>query len=182
MLFPLDIHMTFPLISFYLKPLLQRGIPWPPPPSKNSTLSLSSPSLWFFVFLYVIHHYLILCMHVCSAVCVTPWTVAPQAPLSMEFSMKEYWSGLPFPIPRDLPNPGIKPMSLASLTLPSRFFTTVPSLKVKVKVLDAQSCPTLCDPVDCSLPISSGDGLLQARILEWVSHSFLYLYFTPRCP
>ena len=40
---------------------------------------------------------------------VTPWTVAYQAPLSMGFSRQEYWSGLPFSSPRDLPNPGIKP-------------------------------------------------------------------------
>ena len=39
------------------------------------------------------------------------WTVARQAPLSMEFSRQEYWSGLPFPSPSDLPNPGIKPWS-----------------------------------------------------------------------
>ena len=42
---------------------------------------------------------------------VTPWTVAYQAPLSMGFSRQEYWSGLPFPSPGDLPNPGIKPRS-----------------------------------------------------------------------
>ena len=41
----------------------------------------------------------------------TPWTVACQAPLSMGFSRQEYWSGLPFPSPGDLPNPGIKPQS-----------------------------------------------------------------------
>ena len=40
-----------------------------------------------------------------------PWTVACQAPLSMEFSRQEYWSGLTFPSPGDLPNPGIKPGS-----------------------------------------------------------------------
>ena len=40
-----------------------------------------------------------------------PWTVARQAPLSMGFSKQEYWSGLPFPFPGDLPNPGIKPGS-----------------------------------------------------------------------
>ena len=39
----------------------------------------------------------------------TPWTVAHQAPPSMGFSRQEYWSGLPFPSPGDLPNPGIKP-------------------------------------------------------------------------
>ena len=51
----------------------------------------------------------------------TPWTVAYQAPPSMGFSRQEYWSGLPFPSPGDLPNPGIEPGSLASHTdtLPS---------------------------------------------------------------
>ena len=43
----------------------------------------------------------------------TPWTVAHQAPPSMGFSKREYWSGLPFPSPGDLPNPGIKPRSPA---------------------------------------------------------------------
>ena len=47
----------------------------------------------------------------------TPWTVAPQALVSMEFSRQEYWSGLPFPSPSDLPNPGI---DLASLLSPGR--------------------------------------------------------------
>ena len=40
-----------------------------------------------------------------------PWTVAPQALLSVGFSRQEYWSGLPFPSPGDLPNPGIEPRS-----------------------------------------------------------------------
>ena len=39
----------------------------------------------------------------------TPWTVAYQAPLSLGFSKQEYWSGLPFPSPEDLPDPGIEP-------------------------------------------------------------------------
>ena len=43
----------------------------------------------------------------------TPWTVAHQAPPSMGFSRQEYWSGLPFPSPEDLPNPGIEPRSPA---------------------------------------------------------------------
>ena len=52
---------------------------------------------------------------------VTLWTVAYQAPLSMEFSRQESWSGLPFPSPGDLPNPGIKPGSptLQADTLPA---------------------------------------------------------------
>ena len=44
---------------------------------------------------------------------VTQWTVAHHAPLSMGFSRQEYWSGLPFPLPEDLPDPGIEPRSPA---------------------------------------------------------------------
>ena len=44
--------------------------------------------------------------------------------------------------------------------------------KVKVKVKVAQSCPILCNPMDCSLPVSSMHGILQARILEWVTMPF----------
>ena len=47
----------------------------------------------------------------------TLWTVAHQAPMSMEFSRQEYWSRLPFPTPGDLPNPGIQPASLGSPAL-----------------------------------------------------------------
>ena len=52
---------------------------------------------------------------------VTPWTVAHQAPPSMEFSRQEYWSGLQFPSPRDLPDPEIEPRSptLQADALPS---------------------------------------------------------------
>ena len=49
----------------------------------------------------------------CVRLCVTPWTVAGQAPLSMGFPRQEYWSGLPFPSPEDLPDPRIKPGSPA---------------------------------------------------------------------
>ena len=51
------------------------------------------------------------------------WTVARQAPLSMGFSRQEYWSGLPFPSPGDLPEPGIEPASLVSSELAGGFFT-----------------------------------------------------------
>ena len=71
------------------------------------------------------------CMRVCSVVCVlrlcaAPWTVACQAPLSMGCSRQKYWSWLPFPPPEDLPDPGIKPVSLASPALAGKFFTTEP--------------------------------------------------------
>ena len=54
---------------------------------------------------------------------VTPWTVAHQAPLSLEFSRQEHWRGLPFPAPGDLPDPGIEPTSLVSPALADGFFT-----------------------------------------------------------
>ena len=57
---------------------------------------------------------------------VTPWTVACQALLSMEFSRQEYWSGLPFLPPGDVPDPGIEPASPVFPALASRFFTTTP--------------------------------------------------------
>ena len=64
----------------------------------------------------------IACVCVCAHVCVcdlfsrvhlfvTPWTEAHQAPLSVEFFRQKYWSGLPFPFPRDLSDPGIEPGS-----------------------------------------------------------------------
>ena len=54
---------------------------------------------------------------------VTPWTIVPQAPLSMGFSRQEYWSSLPLLSPRNLPDPGIK---ITSPALAGRFFTTEP--------------------------------------------------------
>ena len=57
---------------------------------------------------------------------VTPWTVAHLAPLSVGFSSQEYWSGLPFPTPGYLHNPGIILVSLTYSALTGRVFTTVP--------------------------------------------------------
>ena len=67
----------------------------------------------------------LMCLHVCSVMSdsfATLWTVAHQAPLSMGFSRQEYWSGLPFSPPGDLPDPGLE---LASPALASRFFITL---------------------------------------------------------
>ena len=66
----------------------------------------------------VFHLLFQLCVCVCESFSrvwfyVTPWTVACQASLSMGFSRQDYWSGLPFPSPGDLPNPGIEPRSCA---------------------------------------------------------------------
>ena len=61
---------------------------------------------------------------------MTPWTVAHQAPLSVEFSRQEYWSGLPFHPPGDLLHPGIESTSPGGF-----FFTTEPSLQLPDKHL-----------------------------------------------
>ena len=61
----------------------------------------------------------------------TPWTIACHALLSMEFSKQEYWSGLPFPTPGDLPDQGIEPTFFVSPALAGKFFTTVPPGKPK---------------------------------------------------
>ena len=54
---------------------------------------------------------------------MTPWTVAHKAPLCRRLASQEYWSGLPFPFPGDIPDPEIKPMSP---TLAGGFYTTEP--------------------------------------------------------
>ena len=61
----------------------------------------------------------------------TLWTIDRQSPLSMGFSRQEYWIGLPFPPPGNLPNPGIEPVSPVSPTLAGRFFTAEPPGKSK---------------------------------------------------
>ena len=60
----------------------------------------------------------------CVRLFATPWTVAQQAPVSMGFSKQEYWSGLPFSTPGDLPEPGIETTSLVSSASAGGFFVT----------------------------------------------------------
>ena len=71
---------------------------------------------------------------------VTPWTSAYQAPLSMAFPRQKYWSGLPFPSPGNLPDPGIE---LMSPVLAGGFFTTEPPGKPVVVYTEVEiQCPT----------------------------------------
>ena len=65
---------------------------------------------------------------------MTLWTIAPQAPSYMGFSRQEYWSGLPFPPPGDLPDPGIEHKSPVSPALAGGFFITEPIRKPIQKV------------------------------------------------
>ena len=115
----------------------------------------------------------------------TPWTVVHQAPLSTEFSRQEYWNGLPFPPPGDLPDPRIKPKPPALqadslLSEPPRKLqhqgphlqlNRLSSSLIAVSPKSLQLCPTLCDPIDSSPPGSPVPGILQARTLEWVAIS-----------
>ena len=73
-----------------------------------------------------------------------PWAVAHQAPLSMGFSRQEHWSGLPFPSPGNLPNPGIKPASLRAPALAGEFSTTRATW-----VADESGRSELCIPSSC---------------------------------
>ena len=88
----------------------------------------------------------------------------------MEFSRQEYWSGLPFPSPGDLPNPGTEPgcPALQADALPSE----PPGKPQESECVDVQSCPTLCDPLDCSLPGFSAHGIFKARVAESIAISY----------
>ena len=136
------------------------------------------------------------CMHAesllsCPTLC-NPMDYSPPL-LSMEFSRQEHWSGLPCPLPGDLPDPGIEPASFMSPALAGRFFTSSATWKasflciyiyiffynhtednkkrqvsslffsLKVKMSVTQSCLTLCDPMACTPPGSSVYGILQAK-------------------
>ena len=126
----------------------------------------------------------------------TPWTAAYQAPPPMGFSRQEYWSGLPLPSP-------VKVLLLLLLShfsrvrlcathrqQPTRLHRPWDSVgkhtgvgchfllqcrKVKSESEVAQSCPTLSDPMDCSLSGSSIHVIFQARVLEWGAIAFTML-------
>ena len=75
--------------------------------------------------------YVLSCFN-CVQLLATPWTVAHQAPLSLGFSRQEHWSGLPFPTPGDLPDPGIKSISLMPPAVAGGFFTTSTTLEALI--------------------------------------------------
>jgi len=107
----------------------------------------------------------------------------------MIFPRQEYWSGLLFPSPGDLPNPKIKTISPS---LADGFLTTEPPGKPQLAlrrnlisvsgggaaaaaVKSLQSCLVLCYPIDGSPPGSPVPGILQARTLEWVAIAFSHV-------
>ena len=107
----------------------------------------------------------------------TPWTVVCQAFLSMGFPRQEYWSGLPFPSPGDLPTRDQIHISSVSW-IAGEFFTAESSGKPQLLIqfssvqFSRSVVSNSCNPMDCSPPGSSVHGILQARILEWVAISF----------
>ena len=152
------------------------------------------------------------CVHLpsCIRYFATPWTIwtlAHQAPLSMEFSRQKYWSRLPFPTPGNLPDSGIKALSLASPALAAGFFTTVPPGKLNMWLLTPQCFLFLffffCFPffpppiplfelpsakphlpywiLECSLENPNGcrDSLLYVAIWSSKSKSLVYQLITP---
>ena len=74
----------------------------------------------------------------CVQLSATLWTVDRQASVSMGFSRQEYWSGLPFPSPGDLPHPGVEPVSLMSPALAGGFLTTSATWEVQKCILQKQ--------------------------------------------
>ena len=101
---------------------------------------------WYIYMCMCVYIYIYIYIYIHACVCessshvwlsATPWTVACQAPLSMEFSRQEYWSGLPFPSPGDLPDPGIKPAS-PCIPMPSALaggsFTTSTTWGVPINI------------------------------------------------
>ena len=98
----------------------------------------------------------------------------------MGFSRQEYWSELTCSPPGDPPNAEMEPTVSYFSAFAGRLFTRAslkaqlaenpPAMQEKWSEV-AQSCPTPCDPVDCSPPGSSAHGILQARILEWFANA-----------
>ena len=94
---------------------------------------------------------------------MTPWTVARQTPLPMGFPGQEYWSGLPFPSPGDLSDPGIEPVSFA---LSGRFFTAEPLGKPCIMVLRNTVILESCQSFRYPLSPSSRGGCKHLKVDE----------------
>ena len=103
---------------------------------------------------------------VVSSSFATPLTIARQAPLSTRVPRQKDWSGLPFPSSGNLS----QPRDRTHISCIGRWILYHGPLESESEV--TQLYPTLFHPMNCSLPGSSVNGILQARILEWVAISF----------
>ena len=126
-------------VQSHLGSSIQKAQKYSSPPSPHWTQTLAKPLITLGTKKLTTTHSLTsesweaLVYYVCSVLSHSvvsnsfrPQTIAHQAPLSMGFSRKEYWSGLPFPTPRDLPNSGIRPASVLHPCLGRQIFTTEP--------------------------------------------------------
>ena len=100
----------------------------------------------------------------------TSWTTACQTPLFMGFSRQEYWSGLPFPPPGDLPDPGIKPASLMLPALAGRFLSS--SEKPIYNHRNEQSCEFALTITHYYMKTSIPSLVGKKRILTFVRWGF----------
>ena len=127
------------------------------------------------------------CTRMCSQSCLTlrklmDSSSSRQAPLSMEFSRQEYWSGLPLPTPGDLPDPGIEHTSPA---LAGGFFTTAPPGKAKFKAIWHQLVPYWDSPTEDQnlLEMERGSGWRRGLMSkdEFPYSPLLQAYLKGRC-
>ena len=120
-----------------------------------------------------------MCVCVCilspSPTLCNPMNCSRQAPLFMRFSSQEYWSGLPFPPPRDFPNPGLKPPPLASPALAGGFFSLVPPGK-PVNQLCACRCCSVAQ--SCRLFVTPWTAARQASLSLTICQSWHKLMST----
>ena len=111
----------------------------------------------------------------------TPWTVARYAPLSIGFSRQEYCSGLPFPSPGDLPNPGIEPGSpaLQADALPSEP-PGKPVMQLVLNSLLESAFALLCPVIKTLMEYSLRDNFFSSNLHNWDSDPLgLYFYIQP---
>ena len=104
----------------------------------------------------------------------TPWTIVHRAPPSMEFSRQEDWSGLPFPPPGDLPDPGIETTSLKYPALAGRFFTTSATWEAVLKpmlIYCSENPRALKNYVKSTLPV----------LYKWNNKAWMTAYSFTAC-
>ena len=102
---------------------------------------------------------------------VAPWAVAYQAPLTIKYSRQEYWSGVTFPLPGDLPNPGTELTTLPPVALADRFFITCSTWETYLKTLQNSilSQWEIVGWLSCilSLPLHPGLFRIQKETFSW---------------
>ena len=113
----------------------------------------------------------------CLTLVMSPWTISFQAPLCTELSRQEYWTGLPFPSPEDLPNPGIEPMVLLHCgqilyPLSHQGSSVLTHSSSSSSNVSRSVMSDSCNPTDWRLPDSFVHRILQASILKWVAIPF----------